>query len=387
MPKLRLLQSLEGHDDRVWHVAWSPPGDTLASCSGDKTVRIWRRSQPGSDTWHCTAILEDVHSRTIRSCCWSPTGSHLATASFDRTVAIWEVKGAVWEMTTLLEGHESEVKDVAWSPDGGLLATCSRDKTVWVWESAPGDEYEVLDVKHGHTQDVKTVRWHPGGEVLVSASYDDSMKLWVGEDDEWVCAQTLSGPGIGHNSTVWDLSFESTGKFMVSCSDDRTLKIWACKSGSRQDGPRWQLATTLRGDHSRTIFSVDWSRCAPLIASGGADNSICIHGVGGAASASPPQADANAMPSPPGSDSGPGSGPSLAPGLKVRSLFMPEHGFQAPPVEKLAVTLSHKEAAAHASDTNCVRWHPTIPGLLASAGDDGILKLWQYDQEAEDDAS
>ncbi|RMZ55994.1 hypothetical protein APUTEX25_004418, partial [Auxenochlorella protothecoides] len=300
--------------------------DTLASCSGDKTVRIWRRSQPGSDTWHCTAILEDVHSRTIRSCCWSPTGSHLATASFDRTVAIWEVKGAVWEMTTLLEGHESEVKDVAWSPDGGLLATCSRDKTVWVWESAPGDEYEVLDVKHGHTQasslarswwdarggdgtptDVKTVRWHPGGEVLVSASYDDSMKLWVGEDDEWVCAQTLS------------------------------------------DGPQWQLATTLRGDHSRTIFSVDWSRCAPLIASGGADNSICIHG--------------------------------------VRSLFMPEHGFQAPPVEKLAVTLAHKEAAAHASDTNCVRWHPTIPGLLASAGDDGILKLWQYDQEAEDDAS
>ncbi len=66
---------------------------------------------------------------------------------------------------------------------------------------------------------------------------------------------------------------------------------------------------------------------------------------------------------------------------------MPEHGFPAPPVEKLAVTLAHKEAAAHASDTNCVRWHPTIPGLLASAGDDGILKLWQYDQEAEDDAS
>lgn len=40
------------------------------------------------------------------------------------------------------------------------------------------------------------MRWHPGGEVLVSASYDDSMKLWVGEDDEWVCAQTLSGAGV-----------------------------------------------------------------------------------------------------------------------------------------------------------------------------------------------
>lgn len=65
-------------------------GDMLASCSGDKTVRIWRPLPAQPSSWHCSAILEDVHSRTIRSCCWSPDGSHLATASFDRTVAIWE---------------------------------------------------------------------------------------------------------------------------------------------------------------------------------------------------------------------------------------------------------------------------------------------------------
>lgn len=62
----------------------------LASCSGDKTVRIWRPLPAQPSFWHCSAILEDVHSRTIRSCCWSPDGSHLATASFDRSVAIWE---------------------------------------------------------------------------------------------------------------------------------------------------------------------------------------------------------------------------------------------------------------------------------------------------------
>jgi hypothetical protein len=25
-----------------------------------------------------------------------------------------------------------------------------------------------------------------------------------------------------------------------------------------------------------------------------------------------------------------------------------------------------------------VRWHPSQQGLLASAGDDGVVKLWQY---------
>ena len=41
--ELLLVQELRGHDDRVWSASWSPKGDLLASCSGDKTVRIWGR--------------------------------------------------------------------------------------------------------------------------------------------------------------------------------------------------------------------------------------------------------------------------------------------------------------------------------------------------------
>lgn len=128
-------------------------GDMLASCGGDRTVRIWRRD-PGAqpERWLCAAILDDTHTRTIRSACWSPCGRYLATASFDRTTAVWQHAGGVWEVVAMLEGHESEVKEVAWNPNGGLLATCSRDKSVWLWEVQPGQEYEVVDVKHGHSQ-------------------------------------------------------------------------------------------------------------------------------------------------------------------------------------------------------------------------------------------
>ena len=169
-------------------------GDALASCSGDKTVRIWTRDPAGR--WRCAAVLEGTHTRTIRCCAWSPDGRQLATASFDRTVAIWEVHGGSWEHVAVLEGHESEVKSVAWNPNGSLIATCGRDKTVWVWEAAPGHEYEVVDVKHGHSQDVKTVVWSPSGEVLASASYDDSVKIWTECDDEWICGKTLTGESV-----------------------------------------------------------------------------------------------------------------------------------------------------------------------------------------------
>lgn len=37
-----------------------------------------------------------------------------------------------------------------------------------------------------------------------------------------------AGPGVGHDSTVWDIAFDPEGRRMMSCSDDRTLKIWEC---------------------------------------------------------------------------------------------------------------------------------------------------------------
>lgn len=337
MARLQQTQVLEGHTDRVWNVAWSPKGDSIASCSGDKTVRIWQRHGT-TDTWICAAILEETHHRSIRCSSWSPDGRYLATASFDATTAIWEIQGSTWEQVALLEGHESEVKGVAWSSSGSLLATCSRDKSVWIWESLPGNEYECVDVKQGHTQDVKMVCWHPKGEVLVSCSYDDSIKVWIDSDGEWECAQTLAGPGLGHNSTVWGIAFDREGRQMVSCSDDQTLRVWAC-SFDNPGQARCKLTTTLSGHHDRAIFSVDWS-LQGVIATGCGDNAIRLFESGQAQDTGHQEADGNLQ----------------------SSKF------------SLAVTKQN----AHSADVNCVRWSPSEPGLLASAGDDNTVRLWLY---------
>jgi WD40 repeat protein len=102
---------------------------------------------------------------------------------------------------------------------------------------------------------------------------------------------------------------------------------------------RWKLLTTLSGYHDRTIFSVDWSRDG-LIATGCADNAIRIFAEAGG---------------------------EVVQG--VRDLFLK----QAP-----SFSMACKREQAHSIDVNCVRWHPTEPGLLASAGDDCMIKIWQY---------
>ncbi len=38
------------------------------------------------------------------------------------------------------------------------------------------------------------------------------------------------------------------------------------------------------------------------------------------------------------------------------------------------------QLGAHEQDVNCVAWHPEDPTMLASAGDDAMVKLWTVEQ-------
>jgi len=139
-----------GHQDRAWAIAWNPAKPILASCSADKTVRLYnyRVSPPASEDgspsaeelkFELNTSIATGHAKTVRALAWSPSGNTLATGSFDSNVGIWqqvgdEDGGGAWECVSSLEGHETECKGVAYSASGTLLASCSRDKSVWVWE-------------------------------------------------------------------------------------------------------------------------------------------------------------------------------------------------------------------------------------------------------------
>ncbi len=296
MKELRRIAYLEGHSDRVWYVTEHPDLPLFASCSADKTVRLW-----SSRSFKLIATLEGDQKRSIRSAAWKPSrgekGPLLASASFDGSVGIWdEGDEGSWDCLAMLDGHENEAKGVAWSSNGTLLASCSRDKSVWVWEA--GDDYndfECLAVLQEHSQDVKCVAWHPSEELLASGSYDDCIRLWREDQDDWACCCLLES----QHGTVWSIAFDpasaqdGTSRF-ASATDDGSVCIWrrlqqgnstttsntasmpsTLKSTTLEE--HWLLESILPSVHIGPVYCVAWSKKTGHIASAGSDGNVAVY--------------------------------------------------------------------------------------------------------------
>ncbi|MGD1907522.1 MAG: WD40 repeat domain-containing protein, partial [Leptolyngbyaceae cyanobacterium] len=95
----------------------------------------------------------------------------IASTSGDGTVKLWDRQGR--ELQTLA-GHTATVWSMRFSPDGQTIASASNDGTVKLWDRQ-GRELQTLE---GHTDGVWSVSFSPDGQTLASASDDGTVKLW-----------------------------------------------------------------------------------------------------------------------------------------------------------------------------------------------------------------
>ncbi len=236
------------HSDGVWSVSFSPDGQTLASGSGDKTIKLWD-VKTGKE-------LRTIkgHSDPVISVSFSPDGHTLASGSGDKTIKLWDVKTGK-ELRTI-KGHSDPVISVSFSPDGHTLASGSGDKTIKLWDVKTGKELHTLS---GHSFGVYSVSFSPDGQTLASSSDDKTIKLWDVKTGKEL--RTLSGHSFG----VYSVSFSPDGQTLASGSDDKTIKLWEVKTGKELH--------TLSG-HSNTVYSVSFSPDGHTLASGSLDNTI-----------------------------------------------------------------------------------------------------------------
>jgi WD40 repeat protein len=148
-------------------LVYSPDGRWLAVLTPDERTVLLLDART-----HETAARFSGHEKLIFRAAFSPDSHLLATCSQDRTIRLWSIDTGACRV---LHGHTDEVFAVAFHPDGKQLASGGRDRAVWLWDLERGEEVARLP---GHAGFVWSLAFSPDGTTLASGSGDDTVALW-----------------------------------------------------------------------------------------------------------------------------------------------------------------------------------------------------------------
>lgn len=179
----------------VRSVDFHPKDKKLVTASDDKAVKLW-----SIETKRFLSSFLGHTNRVLRAR-YSPSGKTIASCSEDRTLRIFDVLSGDC-VHTYGESHNGYANDVAWHPEGALVAVALSNNCIKIYDRRI---HKLIQMYSVHAGAVNSIAFHPSGHLMITGSDDGSTKVLdllegrpvytlVGHDDA-VTAVTFSGDG------------------------------------------------------------------------------------------------------------------------------------------------------------------------------------------------
>lgn len=160
---------------------WCPTeAGVLATGDCRRDIHIWKPSEGG--VWNVDQRSLVGHEQSVEDLQWSPNErSVLASCSVDKSIRIWDcrVNPSSACMLTCDNAHESDVNVISWNRQEPLIASGGDDGFLHIWDLRQfQNKTPIATFKH-HTNYITTVEWHPtDSTVLASGGADNQVAIW-----------------------------------------------------------------------------------------------------------------------------------------------------------------------------------------------------------------
>jgi len=224
LESLKVIQVLTGHAYGISDITFSNNGNYLASCSSDKTVRIWKWEK---FEFVLSQALTD-HSESVNTVCFSYDDTHLASAGNDKAVRIFRFDGNEYRPFQVLDQFNGYVYSAIFHPQKNILITGMHDN-IMMWK-LKNKEF-VLSGEFREKVNVKNpVAVSPTGDFLVFGYYSMARIIDI-TDKGFEDTETI----YRHSERVFGGSFSRDGMFLTTFGGDNNVIIWEVRGVEPSD--------------------------------------------------------------------------------------------------------------------------------------------------------
>ncbi len=247
---------LNGHQQPVSAVFFSPDSRQVISHAADGTTRVWSTISYEQ----VSRIAHETGSGSVSA--FSPEDGIIANVPWSAVIELWVINSG--QRVRTLEGHTGRINAVAFSPNGARLASGSArlyaeeenpDTTLRLWNTQTG-KGRILQRDEFY---VKALAFSPDGRWLVSggdAPDRANLRFWDAETGEFQQA-------LGDYAVVTGLVFNPDGRWLAVSSERTTIDLWDINAGEPH------LTRTLPADNDNRFKWLAFSPDGTLVVAGG----------------------------------------------------------------------------------------------------------------------